>query len=119
MPYYVPCEALAPLFQVISLATLVLAIWLRILQWPYYLYLVGVIIFATAIPTTAAIHFDQANLRGYRVRDVVRLMLLGLVEFFLYRPVLLWAGARGTWGFLRGEKAWNKFVRNPRATAAP
>jgi cellulose synthase/poly-beta-1,6-N-acetylglucosamine synthase-like glycosyltransferase len=119
MPYYVFYEALAPVFQVVSLATLVLAIWLRILQWPYYLYLVGIIIFATAIPTSAAIHFDQANLRGYRVRDVVRLLLLGLLDFFLYRPVLLWAGARGTWGFLRGDKTWNKFVRNPRASAAP
>lgn len=116
MPYYVFYEALAPVFQVISLATLGLAIWLGILQWPYYLYLVGIIIFATAIPTSAAIHFDQANLRGYRLRDVARLVLLGLLDFFLYRPVLLWAGARGTWGFLRGEKAWNKLVRNPRGS---
>ncbi len=111
MPYYLLYEFLAPVFQAISLVTLVIAIALGILRWPEYLYFAGVIVFSTAIPTTVAVHLAAPNLRGRRLRDVARLILLGPLDFFLYRPILLWAGVRGLWGFLRGEKAWNKIAR--------
>jgi cellulose synthase/poly-beta-1,6-N-acetylglucosamine synthase-like glycosyltransferase len=114
MPYYVLYEFLAPLFQAISVVTLVIAIVLGILRWPEYMYFAGVIVFSTAIPTTVAVHLAAPNLLGRRVRDVARLILLGPLDFFLYRPILLWAGVRGLWGFLRGEKAWNKLARNAR-----
>jgi poly-beta-1,6-N-acetyl-D-glucosamine synthase len=114
MPYYVLYEALAPFFQAISVVTLGLAIWLGILQWPYYLYFAGLIVFSTAIPTTAAVYLALPILRGRRLRDVARLLWLGPLDFFLYRPILLWAGVRGLWGFLRGEKAWGKLTRNVR-----
>ena len=117
MPYYVLYEALAPFFQAISVVTLGLAIWLRILQWPYYLHFMGLIIFATAIPTTIAVYLTLPGLRGRRLRDVARLLWLGPLDFFVYRPILLWAGVRGLWGFLRGEKAWGKLVRNARTGA--
>jgi len=114
MPYYVLYEAMAPFFQAVSVVTLGFAIWLRILQWPYYIYFMGIIIFATAIPTSVAVYLALPSLRGRRLRDVARLLWLGPLDFFLYRPILLWAGVRGLWGFLRGEKAWGKLTRNAR-----
>jgi hypothetical protein len=50
------------------------------------------------------------------------MLLLGPLDLFLYRPILMWAGMVGTVEFLRGDKAWNKFERNvrqPSATAVP
>jgi hypothetical protein len=117
MPYYILYEALAPFFQAVSVITLGIAIWLGILQWPYYLYFAGLIIFSTAIPTTAAVYLALPSLRGRKVRDVARLLWLGPLDFFIYRPILLWAGVRGLWGFLRGEKAWGKLTRNARTGA--
>jgi cellulose synthase/poly-beta-1,6-N-acetylglucosamine synthase-like glycosyltransferase len=118
MPYYVLYEALAPFFQAISVIGLGLAIWLGILRWPDYLYFTGLIVFSTAIPTTIAVYLALPNLRGRRLADVARLLWLGPLDFFLYRPILLWAGVRGLWGFLRGEKAWGKLTRNVRTGAA-
>jgi len=72
------------------------------------------IVFSTAIPTTVSVHLAAPNLLGRRWQDAARLILLGPVDFFIYRPILLWDGVRGLWGFLRGEKAWNKLARNLR-----
>jgi uncharacterized membrane protein len=45
------------------------------------------------------------------------MLLLGPIDLFLYRPILMWAGMVGTVEFLRGDKAWNKFERNVRRPA--
>ena len=52
--------------------------------------------------------------RAYRLRDLMRLLALGLFELALYRPVLIWARLLGIWGFLRGDKEWRKVERNGR-----
>jgi len=46
--------------------------------------------------------------------DLIRMMALGPLDLLLYRPILMWAGLRGTWQFLRKEKGWDKFERNQR-----
>jgi len=69
---------------------------------------------AFGVVTVAALEVDDfdaalAHLKRKRVK-----IALGPLDFFLYRPILLWAGVRGLWGFLRGEKAWGKLTRNAR-----
>jgi hypothetical protein len=41
-------------------------------------------------------------------------MVLGLMDLVAYRPILIFAQAKGTLDFLRGDKSWNKFERNDR-----
>ena len=33
-------------------------------------------------------------------------------DLVLYRPIIVWARFKGSWRFLRGDKAWHKFERN-------
>ena len=61
----------------------------------------------------AILLYDQAY-RRYSVRQLLGLLLLGPIDLFVYRPILIWAGLRGSWQFLRGDKGWDKFVRNAR-----
>jgi biofilm PGA synthesis N-glycosyltransferase PgaC len=114
VPYYVIFEALAPLMQTLSFVALALLIFLGQVDWPLYAVFLGIVVFANAIPSTMAILlYDQAY-RRYRVRDLVRLLILGPIDLFVYRPILVYAGLRGSWQFLRGDKRWDKFVRNTR-----
>ena len=55
--------------------------------------------------------------RLYRVRDLARILFPAPLDMILYRPIITWARLKGSWGFLRGNKAWNKFERNVRAPA--
>jgi poly-beta-1,6-N-acetyl-D-glucosamine synthase len=119
VPYYTLFECFAPLFQVASVVTLVLAWVYGVLGWESYLAFLGIMAFGTALPTTLAISLHDRGYRDFRVRDLVRMLLLGPLDLFLYRPILMWAGLVGVWEFMRGDKRWNKFERNarPRATA--
>jgi cellulose synthase/poly-beta-1,6-N-acetylglucosamine synthase-like glycosyltransferase len=114
VPYYIIFEALAPLMQTLSFVALTLLICLGQIDWPLYAAFLGIVVFANAIPSTMAILlYDQAY-RAYSVRELMRLLLLGPMDLFVYRPILLYAGLRGSWQFLRGDKGWDKFVRNAR-----
>lgn len=114
VPYYVIFEALAPVMQALSFVALALLIVMGQVDWPLYALFLGIVVFANAIPSTMAILlYDQAY-RRYSLRQLIRLLLLGPIDLFVYRPILIWAGLRGSWQFLRGDKGWDKFVRNAR-----
>lgn len=118
MPYYVLFECLSPFVQTVSFVALGIAAMMGVFDPRAYLTLIGIMVFGMAIPTTIAVLFHDVAFRDYRVRDVARMIALGPLDFLIYRPILLFAALRGTWEFLRGDKRWNKFDRNPR-TASP
>jgi YaiO family outer membrane protein len=118
VPYYVLFECLAPAFHIFSLIALVVAVAVRALGGPAYLAFIAMMSFGTAIPTTVAVLLHDAGFRDYRLRDVIRMLILGPLDLLFYRPILLYAGVRGSWEFLRKEKGWNKFERNVRRRAA-
>ena len=75
------------------------------------------IAFTNASLTACAVLYDDLQSRMYRKRDLVRVLLLAPLDLVLYRPIMLWARLKGSWRFLRGDKAWHKFERNARAPA--
>ena len=62
----------------------------------------------------AALNYARGP-RSYPLGDLLHLMGLGVADLFLYRPVLIYAQAKGAIDFLRGDKQWHKFARNRRA----
>jgi hypothetical protein len=74
--------------------------------------------FGTGIATSTAIYLHDASFRDYRLRDLIRLILLGPLDFFLFRPIIFYAQFKGAWGFFRGDRAWRKFERNKRRPLA-
>lgn len=116
-PYYVFFEAIAPFFQAFSILVFGLAVWLNFLNWPIYLSLLGTIVFLTALPTTVAVLLHDQSYRDFHIRDLVKMLLLALLDLFLYRPILMYAGFKGTVDFLKGVKSWDKFDRNVRSLA--
>ncbi|MBA2686630.1 MAG: glycosyltransferase family 2 protein [Gemmatimonadaceae bacterium] len=115
VPYYVLFECFAPVFHIISIATLIVAAIFGILGWQQFAAFFGMMVFGTAIPTSIAILLHDSAYRDYRMRDLIRMLLLGPMDLIAYRPILLYAGVRGSLEFLRKEKGWNKFERNTRA----
>jgi hypothetical protein len=55
--------------------------------------------------------------RVYKKRALARLFALMPLELVVYRPIMAWARLKGTWRFLRGDRAWHKFERNMRVEA--
>ena len=82
-----------------------------------FLVVVAAMAFMNAASTAGAILLDDLQSRLYRVRDLARLLFCAPFDLVLYRPIIAWARFKGTWRFLRGDKAWHKFERNVRAPA--
>jgi biofilm PGA synthesis N-glycosyltransferase PgaC len=113
-PFYLLTEVLAPAFEVLGLVALAGAVALGLFQPLTFVAMIAALTFANAALTASAIYFEDMQSRSYRKRDLLALLLYTPLDFVLYRPILLWARLKGSWGFLRRDKSWHKFERNVR-----
>ena len=116
-PFYLLTEVLSPFIEVIGFAALIAAVALGVFDWQVFLVVIGAMTFVNAALTAGAVLLDDLQSRLYRIRDLVRILLLTPFDIVLYRPIITWAKLKGSWGFLRRNKSWNKFERNVRAPA--
>jgi biofilm PGA synthesis N-glycosyltransferase PgaC len=114
MPYFVFWECLGPLMQLLAVASVVVAVAFSLLSWTEFLSLVSIQVFAIGIISSLALGLNDRSFRHYRLRDLVRLILIAPFDLMLYRPILMYASAKGVVGFLRGDKRWHHFDRNAR-----
>ena len=115
-PFYLVTEVLAPAIEVLAIVSLPVAIALGVFDPVIFVVLLAAIAFMNAALTACAILLDDLQSRTYRTRDLLRLLLLAPFDLVLYRPIIVWARLKGSWRFLRGDKAWHKFERNVRST---
>lgn len=117
MPYNIFFEALSPPMQLLALFLVVLlAIW-GVINWFVFLAVVIAAALIAAAPSMLAILIDNRQHRDYRLRDIVMMSGYSLVDFFVFKPIILVAGLKGSIDFLKGEKGWDKFERNIRPAA--
>lgn len=119
LPYFLLFEALAPVMQLFSLLSLAAALALGMLDWPLYLCMLGIVLFTSATGSAVAVALHDNGFRDYRLGDLARMLLIGPLDLFYFRPLIMLAGMRGTWQFLKGDRGWDKFDRNVRTGTAP
>jgi cellulose synthase/poly-beta-1,6-N-acetylglucosamine synthase-like glycosyltransferase len=118
MPFYLLSEIVAPVFELVAVATLLAGALSGLVDWWLFALVTLVITVVNSVFSTAALAMTDHHQRVYRSRGIVKLLMLMPLELFVYRPVMAWARLKGTWRFLRGDKGWHKFERNVRAEAA-
>jgi len=116
VPYYLVSEILAPVFEIVALGTLVLGGVAGLIEWREFVLLVLLIAFINSALTTGALLMLDLEARAYRASGIARLLALMPVEMVVYRPIMAWARLKGTWRFMRGDRAWHKFERNVKAS---
>jgi cellulose synthase/poly-beta-1,6-N-acetylglucosamine synthase-like glycosyltransferase len=116
VPYYLLVEVLAPFFGVLALVVIPVAWWAGILAWDVCLLTMAAIALANGVYASMAVFLFDRESHSYTRRDLCVLVALGALDLFLYRPILIYAQAKGVVEFLRGDKQWNKFERNTRVT---
>jgi cellulose synthase/poly-beta-1,6-N-acetylglucosamine synthase-like glycosyltransferase len=113
-PFYLIVEAISPVFQLLALLTVPAAWWLGVLDWRLFILLTMSIACANGFLTNMALVSGNGDQRGYTTANLLRLMMLGLLDLFLYRPIIIYAQAQGCVEFLTGKKHWRRFERNVR-----
>jgi cellulose synthase/poly-beta-1,6-N-acetylglucosamine synthase-like glycosyltransferase len=118
VPFYVVSEIVAPIFEVLAIATLVAGGVTGLIAWSDFAVFTLLVAFANSALTTAALLMQDREARAYRSSGIAWLFALMPVELLVYRPIMGWARIKGTWRFLRRDRAWHKFERNVRVEAA-
>jgi biofilm PGA synthesis N-glycosyltransferase PgaC len=118
VPFYLLTEVVAPVFELLALVSLPLALAFGVFDLSAFLLMLGAIVFTTGALTASAILLDDLHSRMYRLRDLAWLLVLAPLDLFLYRPIIFWARFKGSWGFLHGDKSWERFERNVRVPAS-
>ena len=115
MPFYLLSEIVAPVFELVAVVTLCVGAVSGLVDWRLCVAVTLLITVLNSLFSTGALLMVDLHGQVYRRRGLVRLLLLMPLELFVYRPVMTWARIKGTWRFLRGDRAWHKFERNVRA----
>jgi poly-beta-1,6-N-acetyl-D-glucosamine synthase len=118
VPFFVMTEVVAPVFEILSVVAVLAGFATGSFAFVTAALMLASITLVNAILATAAIMLEDKTSRAYRRRDLLRLVLLGPLDLFLYRPLIIYARAKGTWRFLRRDTGWHKFERNARAATA-
>jgi len=118
VPYYLVSEILAPVFEAVAIGTLLAGGVAGLIDWWQFAVLTLLITFANSALTTGALLNLDLEAGAYRASGVARLLGLMPLEMVVYRPIMAWARLKGTWRFLRGDRAWHKFERNVKAGTA-
>ena len=118
MPFYLVSEIVAPVFESLALLTLAVGAAAGLVDWRLFAVVVVLISLVNSALSTASLLMVELQSRTYRSVGIVQLLVLMPLELVFYRPILSWARMKGTWRFLRGDKAWHKFERNARTEAA-
>jgi cellulose synthase/poly-beta-1,6-N-acetylglucosamine synthase-like glycosyltransferase len=116
-PFYLLTEVVSPAVEVVALATLGVAVAVGLFDPLTFVVVLSAVAFVNAALTAGAILLDDLQSRLYRKRDLARILALAPLELVLYRPIIFFARVKGSLGFLRGDKSWNRFERNVRAPA--
>lgn len=117
LPYNILFEALSPLMQALSLGLLLLLGGRGVLDGFAAAAMLAFAALIVASPSMLAVLIDNRQHRDYRTRDLLAMSLYSLLDLALFKPIVLLAGLKGSFDFLRGKKGWDKFERNVRETA--
>ena len=118
MPYYLLSEIVAPVFEVLAVATLAVGAAAGLVDWNVFLLVLLLISLVNSVLSAGALLMADLESPAYRLAGVVRLLALMPLELLVYRPFMSWARIKGTWRFLRGDKGWHKYGRNVHADPA-
>lgn len=111
-PYFLLLELPGPLIQLLGLFTLGLAIYLgQVSTFFLVAFLLAAFIFGMAL-SIGAVALEELTFRRYlHSRDLVLLLLMGLIDNFGYRQLANAWRVRGIYAKLRGATGWGKMER--------
>lgn len=112
-PYWVLFEWLAPLIEFVGLLLLVVFALLGIVDLKFFYLMIFMIYAFTVSFTIATIYIEEITYFQYnKRRQLVRLLLAGLLEPILYHPYVVFSSVTGNWDyFFEGKKSWGGIKR--------
>lgn len=111
-PYYYFLEMLGPLIETLGYIVFIAAVVVGIVSFEFAVAFVAVAIFMGIALSIAAVGLEEITFRRYpRFSDLIRLMLLAVIENFGYRQMTTFWRVRGLLSGLMGRKDWGNMEK--------
>lgn len=112
LPYNILFEAIAPLLQVAGIIIIIVLLVFNWVNWPYAIAFFLAMALTGQLQTAAAILIQDVAFPRYRVRDLVRAALWGVLEIFWFQPLTAIWRVWATWLVLMGRRpGWGTIPR--------
>lgn len=111
-PYWMLYEYWAPIIEFVGLIITIVFALLGILNWKFFgLLLLFSYIFAVSF-SLLAIYVEESTFKRYNTfKDLRKLVLVALVEPFIFHPVTVYAALKGNWEKIKGKSGWGDMTR--------
>jgi hypothetical protein len=111
-PYFLILEGYGPLIELAGYAAFFLTLATERVSGAFVLAFLSLAFLMGAALSVAAVALEELTFRRYeRTRDLIKLLLLGLIEPFGYRQLSTWWRVKGVVSFLRGVQRWGVLER--------
>lgn len=112
LPFFLFIEALGPIIEGAGYVLLPILLVAGLLDLPFFVLFLLVAVGLSSVVSAFAIFGEVITYRRYeRPREVLLLLVYGVLESFLYRPWRAFVSWRGLFEYLRGDREWGEMSR--------
>jgi hypothetical protein len=112
MPCFVAFELLGPVVELSGYVVVPLSYIFGLLDLAFMLQFLAVSVLYGIVLSVSAVLLEDVAFRRYpRLRDLVLLTFMGIVENLGYRQATAWWRVRAYWDFWRGDQGWGAMER--------
>jgi cellulose synthase/poly-beta-1,6-N-acetylglucosamine synthase-like glycosyltransferase len=111
-PYWFFFEWLAPIIEFLGIFYFLLVLVLGNPDWPFFYLLLGFTYLFAVVYSSLAVVFEEFTFAIYRrKRDVLKLILISLIEPLIFHPLTIWFSLKGNYHYLIGNISWGKMEK--------
>lgn len=111
-PYWFFFEMLAPIIEFFGFIMFLIFAIFGLIYWPVFFSLLVFIVSFGYLYSAFAAFMEVSTYNMYRRRtDMMKLLLTGLTEPFVFHPFVMWAGVKGYVDIIRKKNAWGEMTR--------
>jgi len=108
-PYWFFFEWLAPIIEFLGIFYFLMMLVLGNPDWPFFYLLLGFTYLFAVVYSSWAVVFEEFTFAVYRrKRDVLKLILITLIEPLVFHPLTIWFSLKGNYHYLIGNISWGK-----------
>jgi cellulose synthase/poly-beta-1,6-N-acetylglucosamine synthase-like glycosyltransferase len=111
-PFFLIFEGFGPFFEVTGYVMMIVSLAMGWINLYFFMIFLMLAVVLGIILTMFALLLEEITVKKYLdIKDIGRLLLLGIIENLGYRQVVTVWRMRGLWDWLKGQKSWGKMTR--------
>lgn len=119
-PYWFFFELLAPIIEFSGYIFLLVFVLSGAVKWHSFILLLALVLSFGFLYSIFAILIEVTTFNQYKKRtDILKLILIAIIEPIIFHPFVVWSAIRGNIDFLRKKKSWGEMTRQGFNTKTP